>query len=72
MKLNKFIGELKKLQKEGYGNVEVHVIAHDNAIGESQGPVNNVSHYEKDVRDREGADKHLFDLTPKEMIYLHS
>ncbi len=45
--------------------------AHDNADGESQGTVWRVSHYEKDQDDRQGADEHLFDLTPNEMVYLH-
>jgi hypothetical protein len=71
MTVSQLIEKLNAEKRAGNGNVEVHVIAQDNIIGESQGPVFSVSYYEKDLRDRDGADKDLFDLTPDKMVYIH-
>lgn len=71
MNVNQLMAKLRTMQKEGHGKVEVHMLAHDNYIGESQGQVMSVSHYEKDNDDRDHADRDLYDLTPEEMVYLH-
>ena len=71
MTVNQLMAKLRTQQIEGHGDVEVHMLAHDNSIVESQGTVFYVSHYEKDQKDRSGSDEYLFDITPQEMVYLH-
>lgn len=74
MNLNKLIARLRQLQKNGCGKLAVHVLAHDNSAGESQGTVFSVSYYEKDPlepRGYSGKDDALYSSTPDKMIYLH-
>lgn len=74
MILNKVISELKKLQKAGYGKTEVHVLAHDNCEGETQGTIQFISLFEKDPdeeSDSGGRDPNLYNAIPNEVVYLH-
>ncbi len=71
MNVNQLMARLRTLQKQGHGKIEVHMLAHDNSQGETQGEVCSVSYYEKEEYHRVAADEPLFDSTPDEMIYLH-
>ena len=70
MTVNELIKDLKRMQKQGHGKTAVHITAHDNSEGESQGEVYSCYYYEKEFGDREHADPRLFDSTPTEMVYL--
>jgi len=69
MNVNQLIRALKCEQKAGNGSLEVHILAHDNCIGETQGTMYAVNHYEKgDIYS--ARDKALHDFLPHEVIYL--
>ena len=70
MTVNQLMAKLRYMQKRGHGKVSVHMIAHDNSPGETQGEVGDVYHYTKTEVDRDGTDHALFDSTPNEMVYL--
>jgi hypothetical protein len=70
MTVNQLMAKLRQMQKQGHGKVAVHMIAHDNYLGESQGEVGDVYYYTKAKEEREVADHTLFDSTPNEMVYL--
>ena len=73
MTVNELIIELRKQRREGYGQVEVHIIAHDNCDGETQGCVHSVRFYEKDPSeppDYYGRDKNLYEILPSKVVYL--
>jgi hypothetical protein len=72
MTVNQLINQLNKLKKDGHGGVHVHMLAHDNVLGESQGEVCFVNHFEKDEYDEFGGDLDLYKSLPNEVVYLHS
>lgn len=70
MTVNQLIRGLKAEQKAGNGSLKVHILAHDNCEGETQGEVFCVRYYKKDGEDMPGRDKALYDSLPNEVIYL--
>ena len=75
MTVNKLIAKLRHEQKAGNGKLEVHILAHDNCLGETQGRVSSVTFYEKDrdeAPDNAGRDINLYETLPDEVIYLHT
>ena len=72
MTVNQLMAKLKTEQRNGNGKLEVHMLAHDNVHGESQGTVWSVSHFEKSDKDHmAGLDEYLYKLLPNEVVYLH-
>lgn len=51
MTVNQLMAKLRSLQKQGYGKVPVHMLAHDNRLGETQGEVEKVFHYDRSEDD---------------------
>lgn len=73
MTVNELIAKLRSEQRAGNGKLEVHVLAHDNCVGETQCTVNHVSFYEKDPdepADFGGRDVNLYNSLPIKVIYL--
>ena len=72
MTVDQLMAKLKTEQKRGNGKLEVHMLAHDNCAGETQGTVSSVSHFEKSGIDLNGGcDELLYSYLPDEVIYLH-
>ena len=72
MTVNQLMAKLRTEQKAGNGKLDVHMLAHDNCLGETQGTVSSVSYFEKsDEDDCGGMDKYLYKLLPDEVVYLH-
>lgn len=74
MTVNKLIQALRKEQKEGNGALQVHILAHDNCLGETQCCVHSVSYYEKPPNEdpkHGGRDALLYESLPDKVIYLH-
>ena len=68
MTVNQLMVKLRREQSEGNGKLKVHFLAHDNSLGETQGEINSVFHYEK--QDDFIGDESLYESLPSEIVYL--
>jgi hypothetical protein len=75
MNVNQLMAKLRAEQKAGHGKCEVHMLAHDNIMGETQGEVQSVIHFEKDDNEEDGyagRDDSMYASIPREVVYLHA
>ena len=70
MNVYQLVRSLKAEQKAGHGKLEVHVLAHDNCTGETQGIIWDIYHYDKVGDNCPGRDEALYDSLPNEVVYL--